>query len=449
MTTYNKVIINGVTKIDLSSDTVTAADMLSGITAHDKNGDAITGSIQYVYSWYKLASLPQGATSLDTIDRGYYLQLGPGYIPSAYYFQAQPNSGTVTISSSGTTSVDGYVSASVAAATFTNNTTLPSGATRTGTISRGKYLKISAGYNDTDKYYLAQADAHSAYTPSSTYFQTSTTGAVSAAKINKNNYATSDYYVKAGSASGPSSISESGATVSTGTNTLTLTKSSVDTSPTVSSGWVDSGTGSATVALTASIATKAATTYNTSASNQTIASGTYLTGAQTIRGVTTTNLTADNIKKDVVVEVGDAGDSDRILSVTGTFEGAATCTTRNGGATWAQAVAGSGATVGWREEKYSDGRLIRFAWDFWNASAGDGAKTVAMTVTASDGSGPTAFVGTPEVYFFQRSTGSTAVSAAISLQSWSNTTHTYYMFFSNNGSNRRIAVSTRMEGYWQ
>ena len=44
-------------------------------------------------------------------------------------------------------------------------------------------------------------------------------------------------------------------------------------------------------------------------------------GAQTIKGVTTTNLSAANIKKDVVVQVGDSADPDRIVSVTGTYEG--------------------------------------------------------------------------------------------------------------------------------
>ena len=198
------------------------------------------------------------------------------------------------------------------------------------------------------------------------------------------------------------------------------------------------------------------------------------------RGVVTSGIQAKNIKDGAVISVGDTGNATRIANMTGTFTdastvssgqtaataseimqgysawvdgvevqgtatGGATCEFRNGGATWAQAVAGASTSVGWREEKYSDGRLIRFAWDFWNANAGDGAKTVAMTAKASDNAGPTAFTDTPECFFFQRSTGSTAVSASITLQSWSNTTHTYYMFFSNNGSNRRIAVSTRME----
>lgn len=44
---YNKIIINGETKIDLSSDTITAANLAEGITAHDKSGAPITGTNTY------------------------------------------------------------------------------------------------------------------------------------------------------------------------------------------------------------------------------------------------------------------------------------------------------------------------------------------------------------------------------------------------------------------
>lgn len=40
----NKVVINGVTKIDLTGDTITAADIAYGKTAHDKSGAPITGT---------------------------------------------------------------------------------------------------------------------------------------------------------------------------------------------------------------------------------------------------------------------------------------------------------------------------------------------------------------------------------------------------------------------
>lgn len=40
----NHLVINGVTKLDLRSDTVDAAHLLSGYTAHDKSGALITGT---------------------------------------------------------------------------------------------------------------------------------------------------------------------------------------------------------------------------------------------------------------------------------------------------------------------------------------------------------------------------------------------------------------------
>ena len=123
--------------------------------------------------------------------------------------------------------------------------------------------------------------------------------------------------ITSGSATAPVSISGTAATVSTGTNTLTLSKT-VSITPTVSAGYVSSGTaGNSAVSLTANVTTKAATTYHPSTSSQSIASGTYLTGAQTISPVTTTNLSASNIVSGVTIKVGDSSDDDRIASVTG------------------------------------------------------------------------------------------------------------------------------------
>lgn len=43
----NKVIVGTEVKLDLTSDTVTASDLLSGVTAHDKSGETITGTCDY------------------------------------------------------------------------------------------------------------------------------------------------------------------------------------------------------------------------------------------------------------------------------------------------------------------------------------------------------------------------------------------------------------------
>ena len=112
-----------------------------------------------------------------------------------------------------------------------------------------------------------------------------------------------------GTATPAASISSTGATVSTGTNTLTLSKSSVSNTPQVSAGYIASGTaGNSSVSLTANVTTKAAATITPGTSNQTIASGTYLTGTQTISG--DANLVAGNIKSGTT-----------IFGVTGSYTG--------------------------------------------------------------------------------------------------------------------------------
>ena len=99
--------------------------------------------------------------------------------------------------------------------------------------------------------------------------------------------------VSAGSATAPSSISGSSASVTTGTNYITLSKQ-ISVTPSVTAGYVSSGTaGNSNVSLSASVTTKAAATFTPGTSNQTIASGTYLTGTQTISG--DANLVAANI----------------------------------------------------------------------------------------------------------------------------------------------------------
>ena len=43
----NKVVYGGETLIDLTGDTVQADKVLSGVTAHDKSGEPITGTCDY------------------------------------------------------------------------------------------------------------------------------------------------------------------------------------------------------------------------------------------------------------------------------------------------------------------------------------------------------------------------------------------------------------------
>jgi hypothetical protein len=45
--TYNKVVINGNTYMDLSEDTVSEDNLLEGYTAHDRNGAEIIGTVEF------------------------------------------------------------------------------------------------------------------------------------------------------------------------------------------------------------------------------------------------------------------------------------------------------------------------------------------------------------------------------------------------------------------
>lgn len=57
----NKLIKDGVTKLDLTSDTVTPETLAEGVTAHDKSGALITGTMEnYVYY------VPDGTTEITS-----------------------------------------------------------------------------------------------------------------------------------------------------------------------------------------------------------------------------------------------------------------------------------------------------------------------------------------------------------------------------------------------
>ncbi len=132
--------------------------------------------------------------------------------------------------------------------------------------------------------------------------------------------------VSSGSASTPATTITANPSISVSSGGLITASVSASQSvtPTVSAGYVSSGT-AGTVSVsgsnTSQLTTQAAQTIHPYTTDQTIASGKYLTGAQTVKGVLLTNLSADNIKKDVVVKVGDSTDDDCVASVTGTYEG--------------------------------------------------------------------------------------------------------------------------------
>lgn len=65
----NKVIINGVEKVNLTQDTVSPSSMLEGYTAHDKSGEKVSGSIP---SRTKESIYVDEETRKTVVPSGYY-----------------------------------------------------------------------------------------------------------------------------------------------------------------------------------------------------------------------------------------------------------------------------------------------------------------------------------------------------------------------------------------
>ena len=82
---YNKIIVNGQTKIDLTSDTVIPSKILEGYTAHDKSGAPITGTCTF-------DSDTTDATALE----GEILTSKTAYINKVKVTGTMPNRGGVT-----------------------------------------------------------------------------------------------------------------------------------------------------------------------------------------------------------------------------------------------------------------------------------------------------------------------------------------------------------------
>lgn len=81
----NKVVFGNQTLIDLTSDTITASDLASGVTAHDASGASITGS-----------STKDSDTSQDTALVGEILYGKTAHARGSQLTGTMPNNGAVT-----------------------------------------------------------------------------------------------------------------------------------------------------------------------------------------------------------------------------------------------------------------------------------------------------------------------------------------------------------------
>ena len=82
---YNKIIIGGVTKMDLSNDTAAAANVLSGYTFHDRDGESQTGSCTF-----------DSDTSADTAQAAEILATKTAHARGSAVTGTMPNRGGVT-----------------------------------------------------------------------------------------------------------------------------------------------------------------------------------------------------------------------------------------------------------------------------------------------------------------------------------------------------------------
>lgn len=226
-------------------------------------------------------------------------------------------SGTINITSAGTTDVTNYAIASVAAGTE-GTPTATKGAVNNHAIAVTPSVTNSAGYIAGGTKTGTAVSVAASEVVSGTYTVTGS------GTKDVTNYASAS--IASGSASTPATTVTANPTISVSNGGLITASVSTTKSvtPSVSAGWVASGTaGTITVSgsNTSQLTAQAAQTITPTTSDQTIASGKFLTGAQTIEGIVCTNLTAANIADGVTVKIGTATDDDSVASVTGTHQG--------------------------------------------------------------------------------------------------------------------------------
>lgn len=98
----SKIILGDETLIDLTSDTVTAATLLAGITAHGADGSPITGTA----IGGKLAT---GEENLETDTSSIEWDLGQDFTPNGYIMMRIGTSASITTQEVGSSKLIGYL----------------------------------------------------------------------------------------------------------------------------------------------------------------------------------------------------------------------------------------------------------------------------------------------------------------------------------------------------
>ena len=407
--------------------------------------------------------------------------------PLTYEYNAIPSNTTITPTTSAQTiGGQNYMMEGAVTVSAVPSMTLPATTSSTPTGTRRanlypstsqQYLNIPAGLNDTARYYqiigmdlaplnVTQNGTYNASDVDITGFNTVTVNVPSGTPTLQTKSATytpttsqqtdtitadSGYdgldevditinAVPTGSVTMPSSISADGGSAHYTTQARLVVSASGTATPDVTqAGYISSGTsGTTSLIVATTIPTVNAQTLYPSTTDQTIPTNRYTKGTQTIKAVTTNNIIASNIKEGVTVEVGDADDPDRILSVTGTLSGGAsnfvTGTFTTGSSAGASSLSipytGSGypvmAVIVVDGGAYTSGTTWynstqRYAVGQWTMTKANMTTTPSYTTSGAQNQGVTTWV-------FKNSTSS---STSYSRSSAMNTN----VFSSNNASN--------------
>lgn len=263
----NKVIYGNTVLIDITDTTAVAADVAAGKYFYLASGEKVEGT----------ASTGGGMTVVETQDS----HGGTIVTITGEEIILQSKSATPTTSSQTIQPDEGYTGLSqVLVGAIPSQYIIPTGTksiTANGTgIDVAQYESVdvavpSSSPNLQTKTNISPTTSSQTISPDSGY------DGLSSVQINA---------MPSGSATAPSTISATDASISSQTGKITLTKYAVSVTPVVTAGYISSGTeGKSTVSVTANVTTKGAATITPTKSTQTISSGTYLTGTQTIAAI--------------------------------------------------------------------------------------------------------------------------------------------------------------------
>ena len=240
-----------------------SASPASDITA-DGAWDATNNRFDY---WVRLysAGTPQKMTELE-----YYLT-STGLTRNEYVQYLKPT-GTYTVDSAGTKDVTNYQYASIQSGSAGTPT-----ATK-GTVSNHQ-VSITPSVTNSTGWITGSTKNGTAITVTASELASGNKEITSSGTgIDVVGYSTVS--VASGSVTAPVSISGSSATVSTGTNTLTLTKDISVTPNITTAGYISSGTaGTSSVSLTASVNTRSSSDLSASGATVTAPAGYYASSA--------------------------------------------------------------------------------------------------------------------------------------------------------------------------